>query len=460
YDESEEEEEEEEQFDDTVGVSVETAEAASFAWNLIRTRRFEKEDMHEGVRNLMGLFWFPGLKGKPPTLTNIVNVLVELLRTGLWSEKCEASKALLFLFHTFRGDFLDPMTTLVRPQLEVLGDESWQVRAQICNNILGYGTFHPDIIHGLICRLADEHEHVRKCAMNALGHFGVNNQHTLRAAMMQVGMLPAGPQVVPSVPWLDELIADAERTQTQYQIDHHNFILRWLASVDERFFSTLRRTNSYYQHLAGKFFPPDAKGFHLPRPSVTLLQTIARAQTSGTATAVLGSRRRPPGKTGIYFIEEEYDEEEGGESFGMDDGVMAGWDVRSEVSRTSVIGGAGAQQQGEGRVGSGSQRPSQVARRTSRVYQYQPSLAETGNEYGGGGKRPRSGGMYHSGISLTPAAAAAGASGRATSASPTSRATLASALARVRPMTAGKAHALRRPGTAATVSPGQRVDSG
>lgn len=95
------------------------------------------------------------------TLQNIVAALLQLLESGLWLEKVEASKALLFLYHTFRTDFMDPMATLVRPQLDFLRDENWQVRAHLCANIAQYGLVNEEILAGLIGRLADENDYVR-----------------------------------------------------------------------------------------------------------------------------------------------------------------------------------------------------------------------------------------------------------------------------------------------------------
>jgi hypothetical protein len=94
-------------------------------------------------------------------LTNIVEVLFRLMKHGYWNEKCEASKALLYLYRTFERDFGDPFVNLIIPQLELTNDESWQFRAQCCTNLAGYNIYHPDIIFTLICRLNDKIEIVR-----------------------------------------------------------------------------------------------------------------------------------------------------------------------------------------------------------------------------------------------------------------------------------------------------------
>ena len=54
-------------------------------------------------------------------------------------------------------------------------------------------------------------------------------------------------------------------------------ISKWLESLDVGYFSDLQRSDSYHQHLAGKFFAPDAGGFKLPRPSLEVVKAMGRA---------------------------------------------------------------------------------------------------------------------------------------------------------------------------------------
>ncbi|KAJ3104755.1 hypothetical protein HDU96_008831 [Phlyctochytrium bullatum] len=126
------------------------------------------EDISPEFSNVINNFWFPGLGGREVNLTNIIEVLFKLMKNGLWSEKCEASKAVLYLYHTFERDFLDPMSTLIYPQLEFTNDQAWQFRAQMCLNLVGYKIYHPDIIQSIICRLNDKHEIVRYISTSEL----------------------------------------------------------------------------------------------------------------------------------------------------------------------------------------------------------------------------------------------------------------------------------------------------
>jgi hypothetical protein len=46
---------------------------------------------------------------------------------GLWSEKCEALKALLYIYQTFHNDIPNPVEFLIIPQVERFWDDAWQV---------------------------------------------------------------------------------------------------------------------------------------------------------------------------------------------------------------------------------------------------------------------------------------------------------------------------------------------
>lgn len=87
--------------------------------------------------------------------------LFELLKTGYWSEKCEASDSLLYLYETFRDEFRDPVRQFIVPQLESLNDRDWQVRLRLSSNLVKYGVYDGQLIQALIARLLDPNEDVR-----------------------------------------------------------------------------------------------------------------------------------------------------------------------------------------------------------------------------------------------------------------------------------------------------------
>ncbi|KAL7751331.1 hypothetical protein RI367_003191 [Sorochytrium milnesiophthora] len=142
---------------------------------------------------VVALPWFPDMSGQALTVANVLAVLVALVRDAPhWQTRVEASKALLYVYHAFQRDIPDPMSTLLSVQLEVLvGDDAWEVRAQIAANLSRYGIYHNDLVFSLISRLADEHPTVRVQAMHSLAAFGINTRDSLRAAMVRLGLIRA-----------------------------------------------------------------------------------------------------------------------------------------------------------------------------------------------------------------------------------------------------------------------------
>ncbi|KAJ3344555.1 WD repeat-containing protein 87 [Entophlyctis luteolus] len=148
--------------------------------------------------------WFPGLAGKEANVTNILEVTMRVMRNAEWRDKMEASKAMLYLFHTFESDLVDPVQKIVIPQLDYLRDERWQVRAQIAANLSAYRVRHPEILTALISTLGDENDVVRKAVKSTLATFGVSSKESLKNAMAELGMLPPVVKVV-GEDWLDVL---------------------------------------------------------------------------------------------------------------------------------------------------------------------------------------------------------------------------------------------------------------
>ncbi|KAJ3145741.1 WD repeat-containing protein 87 [Geranomyces michiganensis] len=235
------------------------ARAAAFSWNLIAVRELGGDsDVPAELRNMMRAFWFPCPRGMN-TLQSIVAALVQLLDSGLWLEKVEASRALLFLFKTFSKDFLDPMAVLVRPQLGHLVDENWQVRGELCANIAQYGIKNIEIMAEFIRLLADPVESVRFAAVKALAEFGVHNKMHLEAAMRQCGLLPSL-EMGSQLDVLTSLLMKEQLRLLGNERESRAATEAWLASSVpglDKMGVTHTRRNSYFEHTAGKFFPPD-----------------------------------------------------------------------------------------------------------------------------------------------------------------------------------------------------------
>ncbi|ORZ32079.1 hypothetical protein BCR44DRAFT_80923 [Catenaria anguillulae PL171] len=150
------------------------------------------------------LSWFPGLDGQEVTVTNVAHVLGDLVRgihrrktqasaANMLAARIEATKMLAYVYRVFGRDIRDPMATVILPLVETMhGDPEWMIRAQIAAIVPRLGLYHPDLISGLVARLADTEEQVRKAAMNALAFFGITTSETLSAAMVKLGLLPQG----------------------------------------------------------------------------------------------------------------------------------------------------------------------------------------------------------------------------------------------------------------------------
>ncbi|KAJ3161961.1 WD repeat-containing protein 87 [Geranomyces michiganensis] len=108
------------------------------------------------LQGILSAFWFPGMG---------------VLKTGYWSEKAEASDALLMLYHKFKDEFRDPLQDFIIPQLESLSDRDWQTRLRLCQNLVQYGVYAAPLIQALMARLLDENADVRyDCHDAAIEH--------------------------------------------------------------------------------------------------------------------------------------------------------------------------------------------------------------------------------------------------------------------------------------------------
>ncbi|KAJ3333228.1 WD repeat-containing protein 87 [Blyttiomyces sp. JEL0837] len=197
------------------------------------------------IRTVMNKFWFPGLNGKEVNIMNILEVLLKVMKFGFWKEKCEASKAAVYLYRTFQRDFHNALEDVILPQLEFPSDENWQYRAQQCTNMAAYNVYHPDIVFALITCLGDKVEakdegidemsafcYSRKQARNSLATFGVDSREALLRAMMNLRMIPAL-TVTRAESWLDILLR-RYKAQLERQIAEANEgIKQWRDEVDE-----------------------------------------------------------------------------------------------------------------------------------------------------------------------------------------------------------------------------------
>ncbi|KAJ3069701.1 WD repeat-containing protein 87 [Podochytrium sp. JEL0797] len=81
------------------------------------------------------------------------------------------------------SDLPNALNDIILPQLDLMNDESWQVRAQLSSNMAAYNINHPDIVMALIGRLTDKNVNVKNAAMNSLATFGISSKEAFRNAM-------------------------------------------------------------------------------------------------------------------------------------------------------------------------------------------------------------------------------------------------------------------------------------
>ncbi|KAJ3069526.1 WD repeat-containing protein 87 [Podochytrium sp. JEL0797] len=154
----------------------------------IQSKESFRSSRAEALDDVAARDWFRGLNGKEVNITNILEVTMNVMKTGYWREKVEAAKATLYLYHTFQKDLPNALNDIILPQLDLMNDESWQVRAQLSSNMAAYKINHPDIVMALIGRLTDKNVNVKKAAMNSLATFGISSKEALRNAMGALGV--------------------------------------------------------------------------------------------------------------------------------------------------------------------------------------------------------------------------------------------------------------------------------
>ncbi|KAI9324452.1 hypothetical protein BDR26DRAFT_881270 [Obelidium mucronatum] len=258
---------EESQLDDLNGVSQEEAEA--YAWNLLRMR--QGFGIPRALRKIVKQFWFKSPENDPLDLEHVIKALVQLMYHGEWSECCEASKALVFIYITFKNDIPDPYPIFLVPHLDVLdSNPSWQVRAQICSNLSAFRHPHRAVFYSLIMRLNDTHQTVRVTAKQALMNYGINSRMQLLELMKVAGLLPQ--ETVKNEPSLMDIMKrDSGKEQIALAAESTKSVFLWQEDLKAEncpgYHGETRehkRRQSYEEHLAGPFFKDKKTHFMVP----------------------------------------------------------------------------------------------------------------------------------------------------------------------------------------------------
>ncbi|KAL2916841.1 hypothetical protein HK105_203620 [Polyrhizophydium stewartii] len=290
-------------------------EAAQFVWDLFRGQN-NSDRIAEMLKPLQAHVQEGGEETKPTLeISTVASVLANVIRGGTEEQIIEASRAMLFLFKTFKQDFRTPLHLFILPQIDQLDNESPLVRAVLCENIAKYGLYHEGILLSLIYSLNDKQPIVVESAMRGLAQFGVTDKTMLRAAMIHLGMIQ-GDLGMSNDSVLEKMRIQNKLAELQRIRDQSGDIMEWLSHVDQHAFR-LRRNDSYFEHLAGKFFPPDA-GDH---------DGLMRAKMMNDAC--------------VGVLESESNAAESTDFSLLNASNIDGWDVRSERSQRMLRRGRG-----------------------------------------------------------------------------------------------------------------------
>jgi hypothetical protein len=119
------------------------------------------------------------------------------------------------------------------------------------------GFYDDNILVMMITGLNDKSIEVRNSALLGLSHFGIADKQGLKRAMIELGIIK-GEIFQSSYAGLEKIqvrqqaINEIERKQTVGKVED------WLKTKVTPTQPTMIRTDSYFENLAGPFFPPDA----------------------------------------------------------------------------------------------------------------------------------------------------------------------------------------------------------
>ncbi|KAG4101856.1 WD40 repeat-like protein [Neocallimastix lanati (nom. inval.)] len=173
------------------------------------------------------------LKERQSDLNQIIDNLTSIIRSGLWSEKCEASKALLFLYLEFKADLKISIDTYLENQLDLFSDENWKVRAQMCVNLMGYNTFNKQCLIRTIGLLKDESNDVRNIALQTLCYYGISTKQRLDEfirSIFEKDGVDTKEEKYKSI--LDEMMDIKKERDRIMKIEENRKILQWIRCVD------------------------------------------------------------------------------------------------------------------------------------------------------------------------------------------------------------------------------------
>ncbi|KAJ1328471.1 hypothetical protein BSLG_010203 [Batrachochytrium salamandrivorans] len=157
---------------------------------------------------------------------------------------------------TFSTDFRDPLNTFLLPQIDQLTHSNPDVRATMCDNISRFHLHKNIVIPCLIYSLNDSSPTVIDAALLGLAQFGISDEQSLCDTMIHFGMIK-GNSSYTSSKFLEKHALKEKLDELELLRRTHSDVDVWLHSL-HRTPNPIKRADSYFDHLAGKYFPPDA----------------------------------------------------------------------------------------------------------------------------------------------------------------------------------------------------------
>ena len=177
--------------------------------------------------------------------------LLSVAKNAPKQDKLHAIQQMGIIYETFQEDFgvADVLKTLVLPQVQFMADDSWEVRATVCENMEKFKVYDLEVLNSLICRQKDDNEEVRyasflfylaklmirRASLRTLKSFGVNTKSALRAIMIELRMITPKKEELPKrSDWLDVLLVRLKQQKEALANTQSPEVWRWLQLVDPR----------------------------------------------------------------------------------------------------------------------------------------------------------------------------------------------------------------------------------
>ncbi|KAJ3302866.1 WD repeat-containing protein 87 [Kappamyces sp. JEL0829] len=198
---------------------------------------------------------------QPITIDSISAIVTNQFKSKDSTKITEAIQALVSLHTMFKDDVKEKkqFDTFVAPMLDAYLSDDVVIRHQVVRSLVDMEIRHDDVLALLICALNERDHTLVQTAIKGLANYGVADKEGLKRAMIELGMIH-GKAKYTSNEKLEQLADKIQRDATKQQMERLSMTSNWIKENDLPAL-TLTRHDSYFEHLAGPFFPPDAHDF-------------------------------------------------------------------------------------------------------------------------------------------------------------------------------------------------------